>query len=297
MTLLLSTWDHPGEVGARAAWAAHETGADLLSSLEVGLAACEEDPELLFIGRGAMPNADGELQLDASVMIGATLEAGAVCALEGVLPAISVARRVMERTPHVMLAGEGARRFALEEGFVPRSLMTETNVARYEAWREGRPAQGLFHSVREERDQSHGDTVTMLGLETTPEGPRLIAASSTSGTSWKRPGRVGDSPIFGAGIYADDEAGAAGATGVGEELWRVCASFRTVEAMRRGLSPSEACRETIAHLLRRRPRSAESPCVVMAVGLDGSFGAATTEGVFPFWSVADGTFALNEVQA
>lgn len=296
MTLLLSTWDHPGEVAIRAGWAARSSGANLLDTLEAGLAAAEEDPDLLFVGRGAMPNADGEIQLDASVMIGSTLEAGAICAMEGILPAISVARRVMERTPHIMLAGDDARRFALEEGFESRSLLTATSIARYEAWRDGRP-KGHFHSLREERDQSHGDTVTMLGLETTPDGTTVIAASSTSGTPWKRPGRVGDSPIHGAGIYADDEAGAAGATGLGEELWRVCASFRTVEAMRRGLSAAEACADTVAYLLRRRPKSADSPCVVFAVGMDGSFGAATTEGIFPYWSVNDGEFVLHEVRA
>ena len=297
MTLFLSTWDHPGEVGARAAWARRQGGGSLLDSLEAGLAACEDDPELLLIGRGALPNWDGEVQLDASVMVGATLDAGAVCAVEGISPVISVARRVMERTPHILLAGEGAKRFALEEGFRPRSLMTATNVARYEEWRAGEAPKELEHSTREERDHEHGDTVTMLGLETTPSGPNLIAASSTSGLRWKRPGRVGDSPIVGAGIYADDEAGAAGATGVGEELWRVCASFRTVEAMRRGLTAEEACRDTIEHLKRKRPASTTEPCVVMAIGREGDFGAATTEGIFPFWSVRDGETVLHEVRA
>ncbi len=302
MTTFLATWDHPGEVAVRAAWGRRQAGGSSLDALESGLEACERDPALLLVGRGALPNADGEVELDASVMIGADLSAGAVCALKGILPAISVARLVMERTPHVLLAGEGARRFALEQGFRPESLMTGTNVARYEAWRAGRPAPHLVHSTQEERDrerrdQEHGDTVTMLAREETSGGVRFLAASSTSGLAWKRAGRVGDSPILGAGIYADDEGGAAGATGIGEELWRACASFRTVAAMGRGLSPQEACDETTAFLLRRRPASAGEPCVVFALGLDGTAGAATTEGRFPFWSCRDGEFERREARA
>lgn len=297
-TTLLATWDHPGEVGIRAGWSRRAAGGSLLDALEAGLTACERDPALLLIGRGALPNADGAVQLDASVMVGEDLSAGAVCALEGLLPAISVARLVMERTPHLMLAGEGARRFAIENGFRPESLMTATNVARYEAWRAGRVPPDLVHSTHEERDQEHGDTVTMLAREETPDGPRFVAASSTSGTAWKRAGRVGDSPIVGAGIYADDEAGAAGATGLGEELWRAAASSRTVAAMGRGLSAQEACEETVAFLLRRRPEASRSgPCVVFALGRDGSSGAATTEGEFPFWSCVDGGFERRSVRA
>ena len=306
-TTILATWDHPGEVGIRAGWSRRAGGGTLLDALETGLAACERDPALLLIGRGALPNADGVVQLDASVMVGADLAAGAVCAVEGILPVISVARLVMERTPHLMLAGEGARRFAIEHGFRPESLMTATNVARYEAWREGRHPPDLVHSTAEERgerqdpawrDQEHGDTVTMLAREETPDGPRFVAASSTSGTAWKRSGRVGDSPIVGAGIYADDEAGAAGATGLGEELWRAGASLRTVAAMGRGLSAQAACEETVAYLLRRRPEAASSsPFVVFALGRDGSEGAATTEGEFPYWVCRDGEFERRSIQA
>jgi isoaspartyl peptidase/L-asparaginase-like protein (Ntn-hydrolase superfamily) len=116
----------------------------------------------------------------------------------------------------------------------------------------------------------------------------VVAASSTSGLAWKLPGRVGDSPIIGAGIYADDEVGAAGATGNGEELWKACASFRTVEHMRRGLSPQEACEETVRQMLRRQPGAIEMPSAVMALDRQGNYGAAVTVRDFPVWICRDG---------
>ncbi|QYK56510.1 MAG: N(4)-(beta-N-acetylglucosaminyl)-L-asparaginase [Fimbriimonadaceae bacterium] len=279
MRTIVATWKEPGRVAIEAARDRARPGSLLADCLEAGLAAAEDDPSLLAIGRGSFPNSDGELELDASIMDGRDLRAGAVCAMRGVLPAITVARWVMERTPHIMLAGDQARRFAIEQGLQPQNLMTEESVRRYNEWRES-------PGVEDEYVHSTHDTVTMLGLE---QPGHLVAASSTSGWSFKMPGRVGDSPIFGAGIYADDELGAAGATGWGEELWKACSAFRTAQAMGRGLSPQEACEETVAHLLRRQPESRLRPCVVLALGLDGSFGAATTNGEFELWVWHEGS--------
>lgn len=290
MTTFLATWREPGETAVREAWARFAAGGDARDALEAGLSACELDPRFLAIGLGSLPNADGELELDASMMDGATLDAGAVCSVRGIVPVISVARRVLEDTPHVMLAGEQARRFALEKGFRPNNLMTEEAGRRYEEWRAGKAP---FEYVHVTDEHLHGDTVTMLA---NLDG-KLTAASSTSGLAWKLPGRVGDSPIVGAGIYADDEAGCAGATGLGEELWKACASFATVEAMRRGLSATEACRETVERMKRRQPASLTIPCVVLAMRPDGDFGAATTEGVFHLWSCTDGEIAVREIVA
>ena len=284
MTTLLATWDHPGEVALRGGL---EAAGSLEDRIVAGLAAAELHPELLLIGLGALPNSDGEVELDAAIMEGRDLGAGAVAALRGVVPAIAVARRVMQKTPHVMLAGDGARRFAIAEGFAPRSLMTATNAALYDDWREGRGTEGTVHSIQE-ADHQHGDTVTMLGCEETPEGLHFVAASSTSGQSYKLPGRVGDSPIVGAGVYADDEAGCAGATGLGEELWKACASFRVVEAMRRGASAQEACEEVAALMRRRQPASRETPCVVVALDRRGGVGASATKDPFPYWASRDG---------
>lgn len=286
MTLFLATWEKPGRTAVEQAWRRHAEGGDLRDCLEAGLSACELDPEYISIGLGSLPNADGELELDASMMDGRDLRAGAVCALRGIVPAISVARRVMEDTPHVMVAGDQARRFALANGFAVRQTMTAKSVELYEQWLAGKRHTAYMHSRSDVDD--HADTVTMIGFEMEPGGPHLVAASATSGLSWKLPGRVGDSPIFGAGIYADDEIGAAGATGHGEELWKACASFRTVEAIRRGLSPQEACEETIRHMMRRQPRAMEMANVVFAADREGRFGAAINTGIFHLWSCRDG---------
>lgn len=284
MPTILATWNEPGKVAIDAASRKLASGGSLMDCLESGLSAAEDDPTLIAIGRGSLPNSDGELELDASIMDGKDLSAGAVCAMRGILPAISVARWVKERTSHVMLAGDQARRFAIEQGLQPQNLMTAESIRLYEEWKSNpNSLEKYLHSVH--------DTVTMLGVE---EPGHMVAASSTSGWSYKKPGRVGDSPIIGAGIYADDEGGAAGATGLGEELWKACASFRTVESMKRGLSPQEACEETIRHMIRRQPRCLEMACVVLALSPDGRYGAATTKDVFHLWICKDGVISVEE---
>lgn len=275
--MILSTWRRPGEVALRAAQETLASGADLLTCLERGLAAAEEDPDLIAIGRGSVPNSEGEIELDASMMDGRTLRSGAVCALRKTLPAISVARLVMDQTDHVMLAGDQAVRFARAKGFAEVDLDTENSRERYAEWLRDQPDVAQYVHAS---DDKMGDTVTMLALE---NGPHCVAASSTSGLPFKLPGRVGDSPIVGAGIYADDEVGCAGATGNGEALWREVAAFRTTEFMRAGLSPQEACEATIRHLMRRQASSLHLPSVVFALGLDGRYGAACCTDEFELW--------------
>ena len=292
MTTILATWEKPGEVAINAANSAIQQGADLRTILEKGLAACELDPELLAIGLGALPNSDGEVELDASMMDGADLSAGAVCSVRGIVPVISVARRVMEKTPHVMISGEQARRFAISQGFRPQNLMTAENIRRYDEWKKS-PVEVEKEYVHS-REEHYGDTVTMIGWE---DPGHLVAASSTSGLAWKMPGRVGDSPIIGAGIYADDDAGAAGATGLGEELWKAAASFKTVEHMRRGMTAQEACDETVKQMLRRQPNSTSMMCVVFAASKAGDFGAATTVGEFPLWICTNGKIEMRRYAA
>jgi len=289
MTTFLASWRDPGKAAVDTAWQARQEGGDLLTCLEKGLSACELDPNFLAIGLGSLPNQDGELELDASIMDGADLSAGAVCALRGICPAISVAKLVKDRTPHVMLAGDQARRFAISQGIDPINLMTSENVRRYEEWQRSR-ISAIQEYVHSPTEQHHGDTVTMLAWE---EPGHVVAASSTSGLSWKIPGRVGDSPIVGAGIYADDEVGCAGATGLGEELWKACVSFRTVEALRHGMTPQQAAEDSVYQMIRRQPGATVFPCVVFCMNNKGDFGAATTKGEFPLWICQEGETRLQ----
>lgn len=290
MKTMVATWRRPGEVAIGAANEKMAQGGELLDCLVHGLGVAEDDPELIAIGRGSVPNTDGEIELDASIMDGRDLRAGAVCAVRGIVPTIEIARLVMERTDHVMLAGDQARRFAIENGMQPRNLATEEMGRRYEEWLEkGDRAAAYVHTKEDSGDRDSEpdghDTITMLGRE---EG-HFVAASSTSGMPFKVPGRVGDSPVIGAGIYADDEAGCAGATGWGEELWKACASFRVVEHMRNGLSAEAACDAVIDHMVRRQPRSVEQPCVVLALDKQGGFGASISRGTFDLWISENGT--------
>ncbi|MCC6404410.1 MAG: isoaspartyl peptidase/L-asparaginase [Fimbriimonadaceae bacterium] len=286
MRAVLSTWNEPGEVAIRSAVARLQAGGSMLDALEAGLVAAEDDPHLVAIGRGALPNSEGVIELDASVMVGSDLTAGSVCALQGILPAITVARWVMERTPHVMIAGQQAKRFAEQHGLKEQCLDTAESRARFAEYLE-RP------EVKEKYVHTAHDTVTVLGNQ---DG-KVTAASSTSGLGFKVPGRVGDSPIVGSGIYADDEAGCAGATGWGEQLWRACASYRTVRGMASGMSAQEACDETVRYMLRRLPGSREMACAVMAIARDGNFGAAVTQGTFPYWSWTGGEPQMHECSA
>ena len=166
--------------------------------------------------------------------------------------------------------------------------MTAENIRRYDEWKLSpeEVEKEYVHSAKEH----YGDTVTMLGCE----GPgHVVAASSTSGLAWKIPGRVGDSPIIGAGIYADDEVGCAGATGWGEELWKGVASFRAIEFMRQGQSPQQACDSVVKQMLRRQPQSKAMACVVFAMDNQGNYGAANTKGEFPLWICRDGEIEMK----
>lgn len=268
---VVSTWDFG--VGAnQVAWKTLSAGGSALDAVEAGARWAESDLCNPTVGRCGNPDRDGVLSLDASIMDGDG-RCGSVAALSDIAHPVSVARRVMEQTPHVMLVGEGAQQFAVQQGFERKKLLTPEAE---KAWREWLKTAQYTPEINAERrsrpgDSSNHDTLGMLAIDA--QG-RLAGACTTSGMAWKMHGRVGDSPIIGAGLYVDNEVGAATASGVGEEMIRNAASFLVVELMRQGRSPAEACREAIARVVRKRPEASRTLQVCfLALNKHGEVGA------------------------
>lgn len=268
---VVSTWDFG--IGANAAaWTVLAGGGSALDAVEAGARWAESDLCNPTVGRCGNPDRDGVLTLDASIMAGDG-RCGAVAALEDIDHPVSVARAVMEKSPHVMLVGEGAQQFALANGFHKTPLLTDT--AR-QAWREWLKTSQYAPQINAERAMRPGDSHNhdTLGILAMDAQGRLAGACTTSGMAWKLHGRVGDSPIIGAGLYVDQEVGAATASGVGEEMIRNAASFLVVELMRQGRSPADACREAIDRVVRKRPEDSKRLQVCfLAMGRDGRVGA------------------------
>src|SRR5687768_3965185 len=265
--LIVSTWPF-GKPSNDRALEVFKTGGSALDAVEEGINVAEDDLKNASVGAGGIPNAAGVVQLDACIMDGPTHKAGSVAALEGIAHAVSVARRVMEKTRHVMLVGAGAKAFALQEGFREQELLTAEQKRKWEEWRAKRSAPGGGH-----------DTIALLALA--PDGT-IAGGCSTSGLSYKLPGRVGDSPIIGSGLYVDNDIGAAGATGIGENIMRFCGSFMVVEFMRSGMHPVEACAETIRRIMRKNPAGMDLAINFVALNKNGDFGAAGTGQGFQF---------------
>ncbi len=263
--VVIATWPF-GQTAVKAAAALLADGKPALDAAIVGGQAVEDDPTVHSVGYGGLGNAVGTVQLDACVMDGKTLTCGGVAALENVRHAAAVARRVMEKTPHVLLVGAGAQQFALQEGFPLETLLTPDSVAE---WEKKRPK-----AKTPEPPPSH-DTVAVLALD---KKGSLGGVCTTSGLAFKLPGRVGDSPLIGSGLYVDDEAGAAGGTGVGEEIIRINGSHFIVEAMRAGRSPQEACERAVRRVNAVAVRRGVHPAQVAFLALDpkGRVGAACT---------------------
>lgn len=268
---VVSTWDF-GVQANQAAWKVIAAGGTALDAVEAGARWAEGDLCNPTVGRCGNPDRDGVLTLDASIMDGDG-RCGAVAALQDIAHPVSVARRVMEKTPHVMLVGEGAQQFAVEQGFAKEKLLT---AEAEKAWREWLKTAKYQPQINAERAKLPGnkenhDTLGMLALDA---AGKLAGACTTSGMAWKMHGRVGDSPIVGAGLYVDNEVGAATASGVGEEMIRNAASFLVVELMRQGRSPADACREAIDRVVRKRPQASKTLQVCfLALNKHGEVGA------------------------
>ncbi len=263
--VVIATWPF-GQTAVKTAAALLQQGKPALDAALAGAEAVEDDPAVDSVGYGGIANAAGTVQLDACVMDGKTLACGAVAGVENIRHVSALARRVMEKTPHVFLVGEGARLFAVQQGFALETLNTPDSVA---AWEKRRPAP------RRERAPEDHDTVTVLALD---QKGNLGGVCSTSGLAHKLPGRVGDSPLIGAGLYVDDSAGAAGGTGVGEEIIRVGGSLLIVEALRAGKTPQEACELVVKRVNATALRRGVHPARVAFLALDpkGRVGAACT---------------------
>ena len=292
--VVISTWD-VGEAANVAAWKVIEARGSALDAVEAGARVAEADPDNHTVGLGGYPDRDGHVTLDACVMdhLG---NLGAVACLEDVLHAVSVARRVMENTPHVLLVGEGARQFALAQGFPRQNLLTPAAEAAWRKWlktSEYRPVPNIEQTGRYPRahdampgaGEANHDTIGILALD---PAQRLAGACSTSGMAFKLRGRVGDSPISGAGLFVDGEVGAATATGVGEECLRVCGSHTVVELMRQGRSPEEACREAVQRIARRYdPPRPDLQMAFIALRRDGRHAGYALQKGFTY-AVTDG---------
>lgn len=283
---VVSTWDFG--VGANAvAWPVLARGGSALDAVEAGARWAEADLCNPTVGRCGNPDRDGVLTLDASIMDGDG-RCGAVAALQDIAHPVSVARAVMEKTPHVMLVGEGAQQFAIAQGFEKTPLLTEQARA---AWREWLKTSKYEPQINAERRMRPGDSSNhdTLGILARDAQGRLAGACTTSGMAWKLHGRVGDSPIVGAGLYVDNDVGAATASGVGEEMIRNAASFLVVELMRQGRSPVDACREAIDRVVRKRPEASKCLQVCfLAMNKAGEVGAFALHRGFVY-AVQDGT--------
>ncbi len=278
---VIATWPF-GQTAARVALPMLQKGRPALDAAIAGAQAVEDDPRVNSVGYGGLANAIGTVTLDACVMDGRTLGCGAVAGLENIRHPAALARRVMERTPHILLVGEGARWFALQQGFPLETLLTPDSVSQWEKTRPKaqapKPKPGPNPAPGPEPwDPIGHDTVTVLALD---QKSNLGGVCTTSGLAHKLPGRVGDSPLIGSGLYVDNTAGAAGATGVGEEIIRINGSFFVVEHMRAGRTPQQACELAVRKVNAVAARRGVHPARVafLALNVKGELGGAATVG-------------------
>ena len=283
--IVISTWDF-GIPANHAAWEILKKNGPSIDAVEQGVRVPEADLKNQTVGKGGLPDRDGIVTLDACIM-DSEGNCGSVAGLENITHAVSVARMVMDKTPHVMLVGDGALQFALANGFEKENLLTPESEKMWKEWlieKKYNPVinieNKLFSYEKLPGNQYNHDTIGMLALDA--EG-NLSGACTTSGMAFKMHGRVGDSPIIGAGLYVDNEVGGATSTGVGEEVIRTVGSFLVVELMRQGLSPEDACKQAVERIIKKKPETAKNIQVgFLAMNKQGEYGAYSLQQGFSF---------------
>ena len=260
LPIVISTWNH-GIAANKVAMNVIINGGNALDAVEAGVRVTESDPEMMSVGYGGLPDRDGHVTLDACIM-DHTGNCGAVTYLQHIKNPISVARKVMEETPHVMLSGKGALDFALDKGFRMENLLTEKAENLWKEWLVTSQYKPIVNI------ENH-DTIGLLAID---EKGNISGACTTSGLAWKLHGRVGDSPIIGAGMYVDNEVGGACATGVGELVMKTLGSFLIVELMRQGMNPQEACEEAVMRIVAKEEYK-DMQVGYLAIDKNGNYGA------------------------
>jgi isoaspartyl peptidase/L-asparaginase-like protein (Ntn-hydrolase superfamily) len=271
--IVLSTWIH-GLDANKAAWEVLKNGGSALDAVEKGVRVTESDITNRSVGIGGRPDRDGHVTLDACIMDERS-RCGSVACLEGIAHPISVARAVMEKTQHVMLVGDGARQFALDYGFDTIKTPIPEVKKDYEKWKKEN--KDIFK--KPEINHENHDTIGMIAMDAKGN---LSGACTTSGWAYKMHGRVGDSPIIGAGLFIDQEVGAATSTGLGEAIIRVAGSHTVVELMRHGYSPMDACKEACMRIIKKHEDLTGLQCGFIALDKDGNYGAYSIYAGFNF---------------
>jgi N4-(beta-N-acetylglucosaminyl)-L-asparaginase len=272
----VATWNN--QKATSAAWEVLGRGGRALDAVEAGARVPEADPKDTSVGYGGFPDRDGNVTLDACIM-DEEGNAGSVCFLQEIMHAVSVARRVMEKTPHVLLAGKGALDFALSEGFERQNLLTDEARKAWEKWKETSLYKPVINIERH-------DTIGIIALDAQQ---RLAGACTTSGMAFKMHGRVGDSPILGAGMYNDPAYGAAASTGLGELVLKTLGSFLLVEEIRRGRHPQKAAELTVKRIAERYPKQArENQVGFVAIDRKGRYGGFALQPGFNYTVCLEG---------
>ncbi|KQC30031.1 isoaspartyl peptidase/L-asparaginase family protein [Flagellimonas eckloniae] len=257
--IAICTWNFANATAK--AWEVLSNKGNALDAVEQGVMVEEANENNKTVGIGGRPDRDGNVTLDACIM-DKDGNCGSVVYLQNIVHPVSVARKVMEDTPHIILAGKGAEQFAYEKGFKKTDLLTESTRKQYEEWKKKSKYETIINI------ENH-DTIGMLAID---ENGDIAGACTTSGMAYKVAGRVGDSPIIGAGLYVDNEVGGATATGVGEEVIRTVGSFLIVELMRQGKSPQEACEEGVKRIMKKNKGRKDFQIGFLAINKQGETG-------------------------